>query len=46
MSTIDTSPSNNGRGSEAWHLRVELPELDATVPLEEYLERADVSPDC
>ena len=51
MSTIDTSPSNNGRGSEAWsgsstHLRVELPELDATGPLEEYRERADVSPDC
>jgi hypothetical protein len=50
MSTIDISPSNNGRGSEAWsgsstHLRVEVPELDATVPLEGYLERADISPD-
>jgi hypothetical protein len=50
MSTIDTGSSNNGRGLEAWsgswtHLRVELPELEATVPLEEYLERADVSPD-
>jgi hypothetical protein len=44
MNAIDTSPSNNGRSSEAWsgsctHLRVGLPELEATVPLEERLER-------